>query len=185
MAEVVTYVTPAPNDRNPAHHHALEHNLEALLNDHHLIHLRLPPQDALQISVKIRNGLNMLQCLDNSTTIRDHLTTEPSTVGLWESLPGGGRRRVLDTELIQLMSSEGTYDKVIASFFKVSRRTILRRRKEAGIEKNNWTPLSVDTLREVSQQCVPADLSALHLSCTMDQGMRGRKEFSLVWRHLA
>jgi hypothetical protein len=70
----------------------------------------------------------------------------------WTILEGGGRHRNLDIELLQHMSDKGTEDQVIADFFKVSRRTIICCQKEAGIEKRNWSPLSIKVLREASSR---------------------------------
>jgi hypothetical protein len=141
VGEVTTYANLDPTERNKEQGEALSRNMSEMIKDFHVVQLRLPAHDAMQLILNLRRGLDVLTGIRQMSVA----VNDPE----WVNIPGGGRRRDLDLSLMDFMSKEGISDTVIGAFFKVSRRTVIRRRKQAGIQKRDWSELSPERLREV------------------------------------
>jgi hypothetical protein len=144
VKEVVAYANQAPNDRVEEHLTTLDRNFTRLIEDFHLIQLRLSPHNAMQGNVKLRNAQNILK------GIRDLAVDMNDVNEVWEKVPGGGRRRVLNIDLMRFMVEEGTKDHYIAKHFGLSQHTVIRIRQKEGIKQRDWTPMEPETLAEVS-----------------------------------
>ena len=164
---VATYTAPAlafihsnPFNRNPNDLPLLYEDISNLLADYRALQVLVPTDAFTRTCRDLSNILEMLEELSlHMEALVDGSPPVPGKV--WEIMPGGGRKLVLDIELLETLSNEGMTDEEIASFMNCCRLTIHRRRREFGIQKREWAQLSDDDLREV---CALLDvLSNTHL----------------------
>jgi len=147
----MTYVHLAPYLRDPLDLEIHHTTLSNLLIDFHRQQLRFPVDLARRLGICLRNGLDQLDMLQNQMRdLTDGAPTPPSRT--WELLPRGGRRLVLDIELLAQLADHGMEDKEIMRFLHCGLNTIKRRRKEYGIKKRDYADLTDDDLLEVGSK---------------------------------
>ena len=120
---------------------------------------RIPPPTFWQLCVRLRNTLKTLEVLqEDAANLVAGAPAPPARQ--WEILPRGGCKLVLNRAVLQELCEVGMADWEIAQFMRCCRKTVVRRRKEWGIEKRNWHDISLEDLVLVSSSS--ANLNESH-----------------------
>ncbi|KAK4687673.1 hypothetical protein P7C73_g2440, partial [Tremellales sp. Uapishka_1] len=135
----------APQNRDP---YALPNHINTvnnILNDFRREQLNFPPPFFASLQLDLRQTLDILDDLQQH--LERLVGDAPPPMGKeWVNLERGGRKLVLDMELLEVLSSEGMTDHEIGHYLGCGRHTVSRRRKEAGVMKRKWTTISEDDL---------------------------------------
>lgn len=144
------FLHQTPSARNVQHLPIHVQNINNLLIDFQRLHTRLRADTAQRLMLRLRHTNDALDNLDQHLAILEE-GAPPPPERQWERCPTTGARRLgVNSDLLATLSSEGMHDHEIAQHLSCSRSTVIRRRKELGIEKRKWTELSQDDLVEVS-----------------------------------
>lgn len=148
-APILAYAHTAPHQRLPQQLPMLIDSAHALQADLERMRIRVEPRLFKQLKTHVIHATDML--IDVQRQYENLMGGIPSPpYKRWETLPGGGRKAVLDNDLLLQLANEGMHDWEIAAFFGVCRKTVQRRRASLGVLKREYVELDDDELQMVS-----------------------------------